>query len=58
MSASSNAQQALFTAIQEVVAVGVPALENTPGAQAELLRDLALAYRYAAGGLQPGTLEV
>ncbi len=50
--AKAKAQQDLFEAISKEVptAANLTAVGN----RAEALRKLALAYRYAAGGAQPG----
>lgn len=52
-----DARAALYIEVKRQVealsAAGYP--ENT---QAEIVRDLALAFRYAAGGSQPGSVTV
>ncbi len=53
-SPSTNTQQALYAQIEEIATNAVPKLGNAI-VQAQALRDLALAYRFAAGGPQPGS---
>lgn len=57
MSSKHNeAQEALFAAITEVV----PKLDgySNASARANILKDLALAFRLTAGGAQPGGINV
>lgn len=51
-----SAQVALFVAITEQVA-NLSKITST-AARADALAQLALAYRYAAGGAQPGSVTV
>lgn len=58
MAGNTETQQALFAAVKDEVAE-VQRSGAGVAARAGALRDLALAYRYLAGGQQPGgvTLE-
>lgn len=52
MGLQTDAQNAIF----EEISRQVPEVENLPNraSKARVIQDLALAYRYAAGGSQPG----
>lgn len=52
-----EAQAELFTAI-EAHAKAIASATLNAGSKARALSDLALAYRYAAGGAQPGSVTV
>ena len=57
MSPKEDAQHALFTAIAKAVG-DLEELGYDPTVRAEALESLALAYRYAAGGAQPGASAI
>ena len=52
----SEAQKSLFTLIQKTTEES-ERVENL-GRRSEILANLALAFRYAAGGQQPGSVHV
>lgn len=55
MASKTETQDRLFEAIKTVTkAIEGMSEYAGPQTQAQALRDLALAYRYAAGGQQPG----
>lgn len=54
MAGQTEAQRALFTGIQKLVEE-VPNLPYDTAGQAIVIERLARAYRYAAGGAQPGS---
>jgi hypothetical protein len=52
MSTKSDAQEAIYAGISRIAGI----IEHVPAnAQATIVRDLAVAYRLAAGGTQPGS---
>ncbi|WP_210651330.1 hypothetical protein [Nocardioides sp. SYSU D00065] len=53
MATKTETQEKLFSKIAEV-ADSVDQYSSHPDAQARMLVNLALAYRHAAGGAQPG----
>ncbi|MDQ1111118.1 hypothetical protein QE418_000566 [Microbacterium testaceum] len=53
----AEAQEELFTAI-EAHAKYVASASLNSGVKSRALADLALAYRYTAGGAQPGNVNV
>jgi len=55
--AKNKAQLAVFAAIEKEAA-DVDAANVNSGTKAAIVRDLALAYRFAAGGSQPGSIHV
>lgn len=57
MATKTDAQDALFDAITKTTEEALGAHASVT-ARASALRDLALAYRYAAGGQQPGASVV
>lgn len=54
----SSTQEALFAAIEKVISDELPDYAGNATTQAEILANLALAYRYASGGPQPGNTVV
>jgi hypothetical protein len=58
MAGKTEAQEALFAAITKATAQVARDYPNSSGNQATALESLALAYRYAAGGAQPGSAQV
>jgi hypothetical protein len=55
MAGQAEARDAIYQAIEETV---TESRDWAPGQRAEVLRDLALAYRYVLGGPQPGSTQV
>lgn len=54
----TETQEKLFEEIGRVAGEVGSAYSNNPKVQAEILLNLSLAYRYAAGGNQPGSVTV
>ena len=57
MSAQTKTQKAIFEEIQQQVHA-LTSVTGQVAVKAAALRDLALAYRYAAGGSQPVSVSV